>query len=358
MKTSVAMFISIVILLFSAHAQIKPEKIQKEKIAVQTIQSVDELNKILESSAGRLLMFDLYADWCAPCKMLSPVLETIAAEQSAKVTVYKINVDKNPDIAQALQVNGIPYVILVKNKTLVHAFTGLQTKDTYVRGINQFSEMDPDKASDIPNGKIVQGVREIRLTPAATPGNMYVYRGETVKLIIEKVTFPYSIHIPEYKLSETAVIGKDLIVSFKAEEIGIFPVFCNGKCPAGDGAQFGQIIVMQYKAPETASYSEVDAETAATLMKDSTLLILDVRTPNEHFSGHIKNSKLIPLQQLEERLSEIENYKGKPVLIYCRSGNRSTVAAEILHKNGFKKVYNLKKGIVGWEKAGKEVITK
>jgi rhodanese-related sulfurtransferase len=62
------------------------------------------------------------------------------------------------------------------------------------------------------------------------------------------------------------------------------------------------------------------------------------------------------LHQLEQRLSEIAAYKNKDILVYCRSGNRSTVASEILISNGFKKPYNLHKGIIGWKNEGKTVV--
>jgi rhodanese-related sulfurtransferase len=91
------------------------------------------------------------------------------------------------------------------------------------------------------------------------------------------------------------------------------------------------------------------------LIETSQPLILDVRTPNEYYSGHIAGATLIPLQQLSQRLSEIRQYKDKEILIYCRSGNRSTVASEILMENGFKKLYNLRTGILGWQKEGYKI---
>ena len=72
------------------------------------------------------------------------------------------------------------------------------------------------------------------------------------------------------------------------------------------------------------------------------LLILDVRTPQEYYNGHLEGAKLIPLQQLLERLSEIQDYWDREILVYCRSGNRSTVAGELLIQKGFKKIYNLR----------------
>lgn len=334
----------------------KSAKPQSKESIVKPINSVDELNSILKSSGDRLLMFDLYADWCMPCKILSPMLKEIAKEQSQKVSVYEIDVDKNPDIANALQVTGLPYVLFVKNKQAVYALTGVQPKQTYVRAINTLSDEATAKSSDAPDGDIIEGVRVIKLTTATSPGNIYVYRGEKVKLVIEKVSFPYSVHIPEYEISRNAEIGKDLAVTFKAKEIGAFPIYCNGKCPSGDGMRYGQIIVMQYKSEGKAGYKEVNADEAAKLIKNVKPLILDVRTPNEYHRGHIRNSVLIPVQQLEGRISEIKAYKDKPVFVYCRSGNRSTVASELLIKHGFKELYNLRGGIKEWEKSGKSVV--
>ncbi len=325
---------------------------QKAESVVQTINGTEAFKKIVESAGNRLLMFDLYADWCAPCRVLSPMLEKIAKEHQDKLTVYKINVDNNPEIARMFNVTGIPFVVMMKNMQVVHSLLGVQPKETYVRAINQFAEVSEEPLKDTPNGEIIEGIREIRLSTATNPVSLFVYRGETIKLIIEKVEFPYSVHIPDFNISKEAEVGKDLEVTFKAEKIGVFPVFCNGKCPAGDGANYGQIIVMQYEPPAEANFTELSAKEGKELIEKSDPLILDVRTPNEYYGGHIENAKLIPLQQLEKRFSEIENYKDKNILIYCRSGNRSTVASEILIDNGFKRLYNLRDGILGWEKSG------
>ena len=64
-------------------------------------------------------------------------------------------------------------------------------------------------------------------------------------------------------------------------------------------------------------------ETHKRAVSDSTVLLLDVRTPSEFASGHIENSILIPVQELEQRIAELEPYRGKTIIAYCRSGNRS-----------------------------------
>lgn len=120
----------------------KSEKDTYGPKVVSVIKNMEELNSIVEKAGQRLLLFDLYADWCRPCKILSPILEKIAVEQLDKVSVYKINVDNNPQIASAFNVSGIPLVVFVKNKKAVYALTGLQSKDAYIEAINRFSKAE------------------------------------------------------------------------------------------------------------------------------------------------------------------------------------------------------------------------
>jgi thioredoxin 1 len=108
--------------------------------AVKTIETAKGLDSLVDTSGDRLLMFDLYADWCMPCRVISPVLERIALEMKGVVSVYKIDVDNNPDIARTFGVNGIPYVVLMKKKAVVQSFVGIQSKDTYVSAISKYGE--------------------------------------------------------------------------------------------------------------------------------------------------------------------------------------------------------------------------
>ncbi len=328
----------------------------KKRGNIKSIKNINELKDTVKSAGNKLVVLDLYADWCQPCKLLTPMLAELSEEFKDKAYFYKINIDKNPDIAQIFNVTGIPLVILIKNRTASHALQGLASKSEYRRNISRLIDDSTTLKESAPDGQIVKGIRVIQLSTDSPPGNIYVYRGEKVKLIIEKIKYPYSIHIPEYKISRQGIMGKRLEVTFKAKNIGVFPIFCNGKCPIGDGAQYGRIIVMQYKSKEQGKYVEVNAQTAKEIIKKKKPLLLDVRTPNEFYSGHLKNAKLIPLQQLEQRISEISDYKNKDIFVYCRSGNRSTVAAEILIKHGFKKIYNLRTGIREWINSGNKVV--
>lgn len=101
-------------------------------------------------------------------------------------------------------------------------------------------------------------------------------------------------------------------------------------------------------AVEDQGYRNLDAAQAAELIKQGPVLILDVRTPEEYREGHIKGSVLIPVQELEREYTKISDYFQKPVLIYCRSGNRSVTASKILISKGFHDLYHMKGGIKDW----------
>lgn len=78
-------------------------------------------------------------------------------------------------------------------------------------------------------------------------------------------------------------------------------------------------------------------------------VLIDVRTPQEFASGHIPGAVNISVDQLAQRLSEIP--QDKPIVLYCRSGNRSNQAAQILERAGYTQIYDLG-GIITWVQQG------
>ena len=113
---------------------------QPQDSVIGSINSLEQFNKIMETSKERLLILDFYADWCPPCKELFPVLEKIGKENSNIVTIYKINIDRHSELANSFRVTGIPHVAFVKNKENVLSLTGLYPKKMYLKVIQQYSE--------------------------------------------------------------------------------------------------------------------------------------------------------------------------------------------------------------------------
>lgn len=91
--------------------------------------------------------------------------------------------------------------------------------------------------------------------------------------------------------------------------------------------------------------------------KDTTVVILDVRTAEEFKgeTGHLKNAILIPVQELESRLKELEQYKDKTIIAVCRSGNRSGRATALLNQKGFSAL-NLEGGMLKWNAEGLPIL--
>lgn len=90
---------------------------------------------------------------------------------------------------------------------------------------------------------------------------------------------------------------------------------------------------------------------AVTLINRQNAVVLDVRTDDEFKQGHIINSLHIPVGLLASRINELERHKTQPLVVVCRTGQRSTQACSILRKQGFVSLYGLAGGIVAWQGA-------
>jgi len=79
------------------------------------------------------VLVDFWAEWCMPCKMMSPILDQVADEQAAKMKVAKLDVDSNPDSPARFGVMSIPTLILFKNGQPVERLVGAMPKDQLLR---------------------------------------------------------------------------------------------------------------------------------------------------------------------------------------------------------------------------------
>lgn len=92
-----------------------------------SVQKVDA--QILDTlkQQDKSVLLDFYADWCGPCRMLSPVIEEIAEEREDLI-VGKINVDENPDLASAFGVFSIPTLVVMKDGKVINQAAGVRPK--------------------------------------------------------------------------------------------------------------------------------------------------------------------------------------------------------------------------------------
>jgi|SRR5436305_169962 thioredoxin 1 len=78
--------------------------------------------------SGPPVLVDFWAEWCGPCKMLSPVLDELAGEYGGKIKIAKVNIDENPNLATQYKVTAIPTLLLFKNGQVMEQVVGLKSK--------------------------------------------------------------------------------------------------------------------------------------------------------------------------------------------------------------------------------------
>ncbi|OGN61985.1 MAG: thioredoxin [Chlamydiae bacterium RIFCSPHIGHO2_12_FULL_49_11] len=94
-----------------------------------------EFQKKVIDSREKIVIVDFFADWCGPCRQLSPILEEISDEFSSRVDIYKVDVGQEADLARTFEVLSIPTVLFFKNGKKVDEFVGLRDKDSIVEMI-------------------------------------------------------------------------------------------------------------------------------------------------------------------------------------------------------------------------------
>ena len=93
--------------------------------------------EVLQQSQEPVLV-DFYADWCGPCQTLTPVLDQVVAELEGKVTLFKVNVDKHPKLAQQFAIRSIPHLMLFKKGKILWRKGGLITSAELLKQLKGF----------------------------------------------------------------------------------------------------------------------------------------------------------------------------------------------------------------------------
>ncbi|MFW9785940.1 MAG: rhodanese-like domain-containing protein, partial [Candidatus Heimdallarchaeota archaeon] len=110
----------------------------------------------------------------------------------------------------------------------------------------------------------------------------------------------------------------------------------------------------ELRGPNAPPISNISAEELYERLgtEDEPPLLIDVRTPQEYYGGHIKSTKLLPLGELLNNTTVINEFKDKEIVSICHSGSRSMMAAQILERLGFKDIRNLTGGMMIWQRKG------
>lgn len=190
------------------------------------------------------------------------------------------------------------------------------------------------------SGKISTGFRVLDVDPTRE-NRLTVFRGDYIKFSYPKKFASLAFSMEELKYKDTIFPDPAKSPFFKMKAVGTYAF------TLGEGG--GSVTVIDLVRP---NYTEVTADEAAILLKNLHPFILDVRTPQEYQQIHLEGTHLIPIQELQARIDELESKRYQDVFIYCATGNRSTVASKILADRGFKRIYNLRHGVYDWARRG------
>jgi thioredoxin 1 len=104
--------------------------------ATKTVTEQDFTTQVLQSD--KPVLVDFWAEWCGPCKMVSPVVEEIASEHADKLAVVKLNIDENPETARAYQIMSIPTMSVFQGGRVVKSIVGAKPKAALLRDLAEF----------------------------------------------------------------------------------------------------------------------------------------------------------------------------------------------------------------------------
>ena len=102
------------------------------------VTSQDDARNIISSSETPVVI-DFFAEWCGPCKMLSPVLESLVPEYDGKVQIIKVDIDQSPELSQEYGVTSVPTIAFVKGGQEVDRVVGFQSKDALKAKMDQMA---------------------------------------------------------------------------------------------------------------------------------------------------------------------------------------------------------------------------
>jgi len=137
MQTTLIITMSVIVILvslyFIARARMKniPVVADSDRILTLTDKNFQHQTK------NRLVLVDFWAAWCAPCRMMAPVLNDVSSELAENSFVGKVNIEQYQSLAQKFQVRNIPTLILLKNGKEINRFVGVKSKEYLIEQIQK-----------------------------------------------------------------------------------------------------------------------------------------------------------------------------------------------------------------------------
>ena len=127
------LIVAFFIFRFIAMAKMKNTPMVADHVKVLTLTD----KNFQQQTKNKVVLVDFWATWCAPCRMMAPVLNDVASELSGNSHVGKVNIEQYQSLAQKFKVRSIPTLILFKNGTEINRFVGIKSKDFLLQQIQK-----------------------------------------------------------------------------------------------------------------------------------------------------------------------------------------------------------------------------
>lgn len=98
---------------------------------------MSKFNELINSK--KPVLVDFFAEWCGPCKMMQPILKEVKSQLGDKATVLKIDIDKNPSVANAYKIQGVPTLIIFKEGKIIWRQSGVRQANELISLVNQYT---------------------------------------------------------------------------------------------------------------------------------------------------------------------------------------------------------------------------
>jgi putative thioredoxin len=174
---------------------------------------------VLERSAQVPVVVDLWAEWCGPCRTLTPILEKVIGETEGKVELAKINIDENQQAGAAFRVQSIPAVFAIKDRQIVDHFIGALPESQVREFINRLAP-EPTEADNLVAGGDEASLRRALELDADHEGavvalaELLVERGDTEEALALLARIPENAEVRRVAaLARTGDVGDDEVTS-------------------------------------------------------------------------------------------------------------------------------------------------
>lgn len=104
---------------------------------METANKTESFGEVIKGA--KPVLIDFYADWCGPCKMMTPILKQLREKSGDKLRILKIDIDRNPAVAEAFQIQGVPTLILFQNGKLLWRESGVIQGDQLEKIISHYT---------------------------------------------------------------------------------------------------------------------------------------------------------------------------------------------------------------------------